>query len=95
VDDVAWIEPPSLFAIGNLGGTHEPRIFTTNVDGSFWTDSPIGNLPSQPDSVTVQPGDVVWVSANNTVWYQSGGQQWTSPGVSGETFGYAPIYLGS
>lgn len=93
VSDVAWLEPLSLFAVGDLASNREPRIFNTNVDGSFWSDSPIGNLPSQPDSVTVVTGHVVWVSANGTVWYQSGGQQWTSPSASGETFGYAPTYL--
>jgi hypothetical protein len=93
VTDVAWLEPLSLFAIGDLTGNKEPRIFNTNVDGSFWSDSSIGNLPPKPDSVTVVTGHVVWVSANGTVWYQSGGQNWASPSVTGETFGYAPIYL--
>jgi hypothetical protein len=93
VTDVAWLEPTSLFASGELVGTEEPRIFNTNVDGSFWSDSSIGNLPPQPDSVTVLTGHLVWVSANGTVWYQSSSQRWTSPDANGETFGYAPIYL--
>jgi hypothetical protein len=93
VDDVAWIEPLSFIAIGNLVGSNDPRIFTANVDGSLWNNSSIGNLPSQPDSVTVEAGDLAWVSANGTVWYQSGGRHWTSPGRTGQTFGYAPVYL--
>lgn len=91
--DAAWIEPLNLVAVGYLAGSHEPRVFSTNVDGSAWSDTSIGNLPSQPDSVTVSTQQNVWVSANKTVWYQSGGEQWTSPGHTGQTSGYAPIYL--
>lgn len=93
VDDVAWLEPLALIGIGDLTFNHDPAIFNTNVDGSAWNNDSIGNLPSQPDSISVEPGAGVWVSANDTVWYQSGGQQWTSPSASGETFGYAPTYL--
>lgn len=92
VDDIAWIEPLALIGIGDLAFNHEPAIFNTNVDGSAWSNDSIGNLPS-PDSIAVQPGSGVWVSAHNTVWYQSGGEQWTSPSASGETVGYAPTYL--
>jgi hypothetical protein len=91
--DAAWIEPLELVAVGYLASSHEPLVFSTNVDGSAWSDSSIGNLPSQPDSVTVSTQQNVWVSANKTVWYQSGGEQWTSPGHTGQTSGYAPIYL--
>jgi hypothetical protein len=92
VDDIAWIEPLALIGIGDLAFNREPAIFNTNVDGSAWSNDSIGNLPS-PDSIAVEPGAGVWVSAHNTVWYQSGGEQWTSPSASGETVGYAPTYL--
>jgi hypothetical protein len=93
IDDVAWIEPLALIGVGDLAFNHEPAIFNTNVDGSAWSNGSIGNLPPQPNSIAVEPGAGVWVSANDTVWYQSGGENWTSPSASGETGGSAPTYL--
>lgn len=93
VDDVAWLEPSRLIGIGDLASNRKPAIFNTNVDGSAWTNGSIGNLPSKPENIAVVPGAGVWVSANDTVWYQSGGEKWTSPSATGETFGYAPTYL--
>jgi hypothetical protein len=93
VTDVAWIENVQLIAVGELSRGGEGRIFNTNVDGSFWSETATGNLPDKPDSVAVTQGNLVWVSANDTVWYQSGSQQWASPGSTGQTSGYAPTYV--
>ena len=93
VDDVAWLGTQKLIAVGSLRGTGEPRIFETNVDGSYWTGRTIGStLPGPPDSITVAIGQLAWVSVNDTVWQQLG-RNWTSPGPSNQTPGDKPVYL--
>lgn len=94
VSDVAWLENVQLIAVGKLGGSGAGRIFTTIVDGSFWSANTTGNLPAnKPDSITAVQDHLVWVSASDTVWYQSGNHHWTSPGATGQTSGYAPTYV--
>ena len=39
VRDVAWLDSNKLFAIGKIAATGDPRVFTTGVDGSEWTNS--------------------------------------------------------
>ncbi|SHF84194.1 Lipoprotein LpqB beta-propeller domain-containing protein [Jatrophihabitans endophyticus] len=92
IDDAAWIGPQKLIAIGRINTSGDPRIFETNVDGSFWTGRTIGSvLPGQPDSVTVAVGQLAWVSSNGTVWQQSG-RSWRSPGAMDQTPGDKPVY---
>ena len=93
VNDVAWLDSFKLFAIGYLARSQDARIFETGVDGTDWTNEPIGgNLPAPPDSVTAATSSSVWVSANGYVWNQSG-STWVSPGPAGQTPGTAPVYL--
>ncbi|HET6878387.1 MAG TPA: LpqB family beta-propeller domain-containing protein [Jatrophihabitans sp.] len=95
VDDVDWIEPLALVAIGEHRG--DARIFTVNVDGSMWTETSVSGLPARPNYVTVTPGQQVWVSvgsgASSTVWEQENTETWQSPGPVGQTPGTAPQYL--
>ncbi|MEO9138221.1 MAG: LpqB family beta-propeller domain-containing protein [Jatrophihabitans sp.] len=90
--DVAWIGPQKIFAIGSIVGSGDPRIFESNVDGSFWTGRNIGSLPEPPDSVSVAVNQLAWVSANDTVWEQNG-RGWSSPGSTAQTTGDKPVYL--
>jgi hypothetical protein len=92
VRDVAWLDSQRLFAIGSISGSNDARTFETGVDGTEWTNSGIGNLSVPPDSVTVATAANVWVSASGYVWKQSG-DQWLSPGPTGQTPGRVPIYL--
>jgi hypothetical protein len=92
VTDVAWLDSLKLFAIGYLLGSQDARTFVTGVDGTEWSNSPIGNLPVPPDSVAATTASSVWVSANGYVWKQSG-NSWVSPGPTGQTPGTDPVYL--
>lgn len=93
VRDVAWLDSNKLYAIGTIAQSGEPRIFTTGVDGTEWTNSTIGNLSAPPDSVTMTaPALAVWVSSNGYVWKYNG-TEWVSPGPTGQTPGRAPVYL--
>jgi hypothetical protein len=92
ITDVGWNSPLKLFAIGYFTTSLEARVFETGVDGSLWSSRDLGSLPAPPDSLTVAPYGV-WVSADGTVWQFSGGD-WVSPGVSGQTPGTDPVYLG-
>lgn len=95
VDDVDWIEPLTLVAIGEHRS--DARIFSVNVDGSMWSETSVSGLPARPDFVTVSPGQQVWVSvgsgASATVWEQQNTETWQSPGRIGQTPGTAPQYL--
>lgn len=93
VTDVTWLErdPLQLTGIGKVGGSTDT--FKVGVDGSAWRNYSTGNLPGLPDTVTVAPGQDVWVSANNLVWEQVTPTQWESPVAHGQTPGEAPIYL--
>lgn len=95
VDDVDWIEPLTLVAIGEHHG--DARIFSVNVDGSMWSETSVSGLPARPDYVTVSPGQQVWVSVGSgssaTVWEQLNTETWQSPGRIGQTPGTAPQYL--
>ncbi|MCW2656559.1 MAG: Lipoprotein LpqB beta-propeller protein [Jatrophihabitans sp.] len=92
VQDVAWIEASTLYAIGYDATNHDPEVFETNVDGSAWSGRGIGSLQDAPDSVTVAAGQLAWVSAGGFIWAQRG-TDWVSPGAASQTSGTAPIYL--
>jgi hypothetical protein len=93
VRDVAWLDSNKLYAIGRIAATGEPRVFTTGVDGTEWTNDTIGNLSPPPDSVTMTaPALAVWVSSNGYVWKYNG-TEWVSPGPTGQTPGQTPVYL--
>lgn len=91
VQDVAWLDSVRLFATGMQGDS--PRTFETGADGTEWTSSGLGNLPSAPNYVAAATSANVWVSsADDYVWTQSG-TSWVSPGPTGQTPGTAPVYV--
>jgi Lipoprotein LpqB beta-propeller domain len=94
VTDVAWLDSFKLFAIGYVAGSGDSRTYETGADGTDWTTSTLGNLPTQrgPDAVTAATAANVWVSASGYIW-QLSGTSWVSPGTTGQTPGTAPVYL--
>lgn len=92
--DAAWNDELKLFAVGH-DSANTPGVYEVQCDGSLWTPSSIGGLPSKPDSITVAENVVAAVSAGGspggTVWIQHGGG-WVSPNAT-LTNGTAPIYL--
>lgn len=94
VTDVAWLDSFKLFAIGYVAGSGDSRTYETGADGSDWTTSTLGNLPTRqgPDAVTAATAANVWVSASGYIW-QLSGTSWVSPGTTGQTPGTAPVYL--
>lgn len=101
VDDVAWIDPVKLYAIGYLAAGKDSEVYRTNVDGFGWDNLGIGTLVDPPDSITVgysREAAAPWVSAQGYVWELNGGptsETWVSPvAANGQTPGDNPIYLG-
>jgi hypothetical protein len=94
VTDVAWLDSFKLFAIGYVAGSGDSRTYQTGADGTDWTSSTLGNLPTRqgPDAVTAATASNVWVSASGYIW-QLSGTSWVPPGTSGQTPGSAPVYL--
>jgi len=91
VDDVGWLSPLRLFAIGRLAGLSDSFAFDTDIDGTDWQNHSVG-LADTPDAVAVTPGGTAaWVSAGQFVWKQDG-PDWKPP-TGGQTPGTAPVYL--
>jgi hypothetical protein len=90
VNDVAWLNPLRLFAVGVSQSTGDSLSYDAGVDGADWRTRVVG-LSDKPDSVTVAAGASAWLSAEGFVWEQSAGQ-WVSP-TGGQTPGTAPVYL--
>ena len=91
VDDVGWLSPLRLFAIGHLAGSTDSFAFDSDIDGTDWQNHLV-SLADTPDSVTVTPGGTAaWVSAGAFVWKQDG-TEWKPP-TGGQTPGTAPVYL--
>lgn len=91
ITDVAWLEPLKLFAIGYDSVSQDAHVYETGVDGSEWESRGIGQLADPPDTATIVPGQLAWVSAGGFVWEQTG-SNWESPGATGQTPGTAPVY---
>ena len=94
--DVSWNDSSTLYAIGtNSSNPGAYGIWSVQLDGSSMNARSISGLPSAPDTITASQNGFPWVSANNTVWVQSGeGSSWTAPGgASGTVIGAAPNYL--
>jgi hypothetical protein len=91
VTDLAWNDQLKLFVIGRVLSTGETNVFEVQVDGSLWTPRQVVNLPGPPTSITVSENVPAWVSADGTVWTQTGGS-WSSPGGKA-TAGENPTYL--
>lgn len=92
ITDVAWIDPTKLLATGYLKGSGDARLCETNVDGSGWVLSGVPGLPEGPVNLTATAHELAWVEADHAVWEQ-GSSLWVSPGPTGQTPGYAPVYL--
>jgi len=90
VTDIGWNDELKLFAVGSNIGT-SAHIYEVQCDGSFWTARGTSNLPPGLDSITVAEGQPAAVSADDTVWKQSG-SSWESP-TTGTAFGTNPVYL--
>ena len=93
ITDAAWNGALKLFAVGH-DSARTPGVFEVHCDGSLWTPSAIGNLPGEPDSITVAADVVAAVSVGGiggTVWIQRGGG-WASPNTA-LTYGAAPVYV--
>ena len=91
VDDVGWLSPLRMYAIGHLAGSTDPFAFDSDIDGTDWQKSLVG-VADTPDAVAVTPGGTAaWVSAGGFVWKQDG-PQWKPP-TGGQTPGTAPVYL--
>ena len=90
IADAAWNGTLKLFAVGH-DSSNTPGVYEVHCDGSLWTPSTIGNLPGEPDSITVAADVVAAVSVGGTVWIQHGGS-WASPNAA-LTYGTAPIYV--
>jgi len=92
VEDVAWLSPLRVFAVGRVAGGRptDSYTFDTEADGTEWQAHLVG-LSSVADSVTASSGALPWLSAGNYVWVQSG-SEWQPP-VGGQTPGAAPVYL--
>jgi hypothetical protein len=92
VTDVAWNDSFKLFAIGHEISSDEGGVFEVQCDGSLWLPRGIGNLPQDPDSISVAENVVASVSAGGTVWVQHAGT-WVSPTGGSTTYGSNPVYL--
>lgn len=93
VTDVAWNDPGKLFVIGHELSNDEGGVYEVQCDGSVWLPRGIGNLPPDPDSITVAENVVAAVSAGGMVWVQHTGGTWTSPTGKGAAYGTNPVYL--
>lgn len=91
VRDVTWNDGLKLYAVGRDSSTNEAGYYEVQCDGSRWSARGIGNLPDEPDTITVASGHVLAVSVGDSVWLQSGAI-WASP-RGDETDGTAPIYV--
>lgn len=92
ITDVAWNDALKLFAIGHdRAKPQTPGIYEVQCDGSRWSARGTGELPGEPDALTVGAGQVAVVSAADAIWEQNAGS-WQS--LEGEqTDGNAPIYV--
>ena len=93
IADAAWNGTLKLFAVGH-DSSNTPGVYEVHCDGSLWTPSAIGDLPGEPDTITVAADVVAAVSVGGiggTVWIQHGGS-WASPNAA-LTYGTAPIYV--
>lgn len=93
VTDLAWVERLKLYAIGYDTPSDDARLYSTGVDGSGWDAQSIGALPDPPSTLSISLGQPGWVTAGDSVWRQSGGSTWDSPGPGAKTPGTAPTYV--
>lgn len=97
VQDVGWVEPLKLQAIGVTRSTQEHHLYTVGADGSLFGTQALGNLPGPPTSLAVAVHQTPWVTTNATngkaVWEQGINNVWLSPGPETQTDGYDPVYL--
>lgn len=92
IDDVGWLSPLKLYAIGHITGFPDGYTFDGNIDGTEWQSHLITSLASTPETVAVTPGaTAAWLGAGGFVWKQDG-SDWKPP-TGGQTPGSAPVYL--
>ena len=92
VNDVAWNDDTTLYAVGTSGGSY--GVWSVQSDGSMWSTRSRTNLPQAAQQIAAARDQYPWVSAGGVIFVQRS-STWVSPfGPPDSTVrGTSPTYL--